>query len=138
MIAVITVALGVGANSAIFALVDATLLRPLPYADPSRLVAIYETTAGAWWSSIVELSRPSPGQRCAAGSPRGDARVRGHFHPLAADEAEAAEQCYREQSEAVLTWWPSRFVSSRAQRFGRLIYLTDRPPMPTGEISGKS
>jgi putative ABC transport system permease protein len=45
MIAVITVALGVCANSAIFALVDATLLRPLPYGDPSRLVAIYETTA---------------------------------------------------------------------------------------------
>jgi macrolide transport system ATP-binding/permease protein len=40
--AVIIFALGIGASTAIFAFVDAALVKPLPYRDPSRLVALYE------------------------------------------------------------------------------------------------
>ncbi|HMD33393.1 MAG TPA: ABC transporter permease [Vicinamibacterales bacterium] len=39
----LTLALGLGVNSAVFALVDAVLLRSLPYRDPSRLVYVWQT-----------------------------------------------------------------------------------------------
>src|SRR6202522_4083727 len=45
--AVLILGFGIGANTAIFSLIDAVLLRPLPYGEPEKMVAIYMPSESA-------------------------------------------------------------------------------------------
>src|SRR5436309_3294411 len=57
LIAVMTIALGIGATTAVFSAVEATLLRPLPYAQPEQLVSIQADLPGLG-ANDVGISQP--------------------------------------------------------------------------------
>jgi putative ABC transport system permease protein len=51
-VAALSLALGIGANTAIFSVVNAILLRPLSYRDPDQLVMLWERNAGRDWNQL--------------------------------------------------------------------------------------
>jgi putative ABC transport system permease protein len=54
VVAILTLALGIGATTAIFSVVYGVLLRPLPYRDSSRIMAVFELTSKGTWSRLAD------------------------------------------------------------------------------------
>jgi hypothetical protein len=53
LVAILTLALGIGANTAIYSVLDAVILRPLPYPEPDRIVMVSETLENGSQNSVA-------------------------------------------------------------------------------------
>jgi putative ABC transport system permease protein len=85
-VAVLTLALGIGANSAIFSVLNAVLLRPLPYADPDRIVRIDETEGkggmGVSPPNLLDFQQQNQTFESVAGYSGGSFILTGEGEPL--------------------------------------------------------
>src|SRR5579859_488978 len=80
-VVVLTMALGIGANAAIFSVLDAVLLRPLPYKDPDKLVKV--------WSRFTGIGMPNDQNWVSAPEFRDYQQLNRSFSDIAAIDAES-------------------------------------------------
>ena len=154
-IAIATLALGIGVNTAMFSAIDAVLIRPLPYADADRLVMIWDddlsqpgfqkffSTPAEWreWrhsnTVFTDVAATEPGQVSLSGD--GDPeelagrRVTGNFWNVLRVRAHVGRLFTEEEDAggvrvAVISYglWQRRFGAS-PDVLGRTIVLNDTP-----------
>jgi putative ABC transport system permease protein len=153
-IAVLTLALGIGVNSAMFSIVNSVLLRPLPFRDPGRIVTVSGVYANGliftakphfeWadWAeglkTLSEFSVYEPGEVNLAGGGEPDrvaaAEVSEHLftllgiNPIRGRSFLPAEQAAQHPSVAIISHklWQSRYGSDPAL-IGKAVHLNGKP-----------
>jgi predicted permease len=158
-VAVAALALGIGANTAIFSAVEAVLLRPLPYAEPDRLVMVWEDASNIGfpfntpapanyvdWRALNHAFTDMAARRFTTASLTGDGepvQLFGHmvtpnfFDVLgvqpAIGRAFTSEEDKAHEKVVVLSYslWESRFAGDRSIA-GRTILLSGVPTRVVG------
>jgi predicted permease len=162
MIVVGTLALGIGANTAMFSVVDAVLIRPLPYADSDRLVMVWEDASrigfargtpasGTWneWRRLNDVFADVAATRASAATLSGDGepeqvpgrRVTANLWTVLGSQpllgrAFNEDEDRRRAPVAVISYglWQRRFGGSR-DVIGRKITVNDSPYEVIGVMS---
>lgn len=159
--AVLALSLGLGANTAIFSVVDAVVLSPLPYPDPDRLVMIWETSpqegldhervtplnfldyktlnafedAAAWWHPEINLTDPQgdPLRVTTIEASSNFFSVLGVAPQLGAGFVSADSRLHGEEPEVVISdrLWQSRYGGDR-DIVGRTVHLDGEPHTVVG------
>lgn len=97
-VAVLTLALGIGANSAIFSVLNAVLLRPLPYLEPDRIVRIDETEGkggmGVSPPNLLDFQRENHTFETVAGYSGGSFILTGAGEPLRVQSCAISAQLF--------------------------------------------
>jgi putative ABC transport system permease protein len=97
-VALLTLALGIGANTAIFSVVNAVLLRPLPYKDPDQIVGLYHMSEGrrATMSgpNFYDVKKGSSTLQDAAAIARNRTILTGQGEPVRLDSAEVSASLF--------------------------------------------
>ncbi len=95
LLIVLILALGIGANTAIFSIVKGVLLRPLPFADSDRIVVLHETFHKGWGSvsapNYLNWKEQSRALESMAAYRAGGLNLTGHLTPQRLDSAEVSE-----------------------------------------------
>ena len=154
-VAILTLALGIGANTAIFSFVNAILIRPLPYPEADRLVMVFENNTENGWSKnrlgapvLGEWRKLSTSFEGLAGYRTDIASLSGRGNPESISLAEVSantfgllrikpfigrdflpeEETYGRQKVAILSYefWKSRFGGDRAI-LGQSLQLDSEP-----------
>jgi putative ABC transport system permease protein len=98
IVALLTLSLGIGANSAIFSVINGVLLQPLPYAEPERLVRIYHFSEGQRSSmsgpNFIDLRKSSQTLADAAAIAGSRAILTGQGDPVRLDSAEVSASLF--------------------------------------------
>src|SRR5882724_7798836 len=121
LIIVLSLAIGIGANSAIFSVVNALLLRPLPYPDPDRLAILWLRSPGI----NIPQDWPSPGQYI-------DLQTENHsFQEMSISQGRSGTLVgidQPEQVEALRTSSSLFHLLGAAPLYGRLLLAEDDVP----------
>ena len=162
IVAVLTLAIGIGANTALFSIIDGVMLRPLPYPDSQNLVLIWETdanrglTRGAAsvaelldWRSMNHVFQEMSGWRglfyTVAGKDGTDqlwgAEVTGNFfrllgvHPLAGRDFDSEDEQPGHEHVVILSYafWQRRF-GGRASAIGEPMEIDSAPYVVIGVL----
>ncbi len=100
LIAVATLALGIGANSAIFSIVYAVLLKPLPFPEPERLVQLYQVSEGrnvAYFSppNFLDTQKQATNLEAMAAVDGGGVTLTGRGAPAVLNGAEVSASFFK-------------------------------------------
>jgi predicted permease len=164
-IAIVTLALGIGASTTMFAVLNAVLLRPIPFADPARLVRIFSTQSGAvlgpspidlrdfaaqnhtfekmavydvWRKNVSFTSGSTEPEQMRVGLVPGEYFEVLGIKPLMGRLFEDEENRWGKNFVAIISYsfWQTRFHGDRAV-LGRTIRINDEPYSIVGVTPGE-